>query len=1381
MRYAWIALCMIVLACGALAQQPNPVTNGGFEQVGPNGLPVDWSPVGDTVSITHDAHSGQNALLLDRNAAAIKASPETGLNRDWMPNSGKQGAMLAERKGAVRFWYKVPKAGPGAHLDFYMIAMSADPLENAGAMRVSYEVPEERYGDGQWHQGIVAYDFTDSPKCKWVHVAPRITGTDPAQWILDDIEYLPSAGALPSVDRFSLDEVKGHEGREAIVTVLMSNQGDKPLAGAAEIRLPEYLKSDDLASQPITGIAPKGNASLRWHVKGLRDREDKISLTVTGGMMPITRNLRLAPSLADVRLETKQFVLWPGKDTVVSLLVNNDGTVAATAIMASLKLPPEVEAIGATEGTIDLALPKTTTRLDFKVRAIKQSPSTMVAVSWDTGEKAKGQASAELVIGAPAPVSLVGTAVMPANVARVVCDSFEIIFPKNEFGYGIGWVYAKPGWQLVGAIPRLGRIVVKGREDHPVPLFASSFEARPTVVPLGMPQPAPAGTKVTGLTFHIDKRLLADARMTAPIDVTFASTGGSGLASVGRTITWQVSVPSTPAGSLLALDGPMMYVGEGSFGSDQDECLYPGLEWMESGEESSSALDISPTHPHRVRYVAHPHMVTIPMMAVRHEKLCAGLLWHSRTTWAAGANRPNLPADQSDTDRPSPVFASPDRFEGHASQVMGLFVPTVPAYVDPNTRVATKAWPAEGTGGPIKLIAAFYVNPDATSAMDVMNAWFDIYGIAPPRDLPHIAVDHKAAPVAGDARFRGYGPPEWLQQARRDGKWTEPTRDEWIQEIGWSSQAYLKTMWIEDKGGWISSKGGPALYETVGADPSFLYDCVLASRLTRDGDLRGQLQDRVAFLKRTHPGIVPLADDLNFNFGQPVRDLMNLTDHIAGVISSQPSDGGWKFHTRIEAGGVFKGMDYGRLGYEGEEAIGLTARNTFDILRCARMTGDAQMIAAGLKSLSYMDKFVVPRAAQVWEVPVHCPDILAGADACEAYLEAYRITGEKKYLDRAVYWEETGLPFIYQWDVDGFPFLRYGSIPVFGSSWFDCSWFGRPVQWNGLRWAYAALKLAEVDNTYPWRTLAEGVTISGMYQQGTGKDDLALWPDSIGATDASRSGWLFAPRMILTNVYKLMGYQPDPNTARVKAEGGTILINACGQVSGAKLDGKALRFTLEAAEPLATRIVVCGATEPETVKLDGQELPRRTSLDPGEVVGWMYHQWEGIIEISPGRPGRFEVEVSPVGFREVHLVSEAVTKIDFSFSDGDGGWRPLNDLTPFTFADGKLVTRSIGGDPYLVRTNCRVDGDSVARIHVRMSVSAGEKGEWYWTTTDGPDFAEDKTVKFAIQADGKMHDYLIDVGTNPMWRGKAITGVRLDPENGATGSDIQVDFVRGEK
>jgi len=51
------------------------------------------------------------------------------------------------------------------------------------------------------------------------------------------------------------------------------------------------------------------------------------------------------------------------------------------------------------------------------------------------------------------------------------------------------------------------------------------------------------------------------------------------------------------------------------------------------------------------------------------------------------------------------------------------------------------------------------------------------------------------------------------------------------------------------------------------------------------------------------------------------------------------------------------------------------------------MTGERKALEAGLKALKAMKKFNVPRAAQVWEIPVHTPDILAASDAIDANIE----------------------------------------------------------------------------------------------------------------------------------------------------------------------------------------------------------------------------------------------------------------------------------------------------------------------------------------------------------------------------------------------------------
>ena len=201
------------------------------------------------------------------------------------------------------------------------------------------------------------------------------------------------------------------------------------------------------------------------------------------------------------------------------------------------------------------------------------------------------------------------------------------------------------------------------------------------------------------------------------------------------------------------------------------------------------------------------------------------------------------------------------------------------------------------------------------------------------------------------------------------------------------------------------------------------------------------------------------------------------------------------------------------------------------------------------------------------------------------------------------------------------------------------------MQWNGLRWAFAALRLAEVDTTYPWRMLAAGVTVSGIYQQGDGEKDLALWPDSISAIDATKSGWIFAPRAILKNVYRLLGHEPEPLTTSVKFDGGTVLINACGAIDDAVAEGDTLRFKVIAPEPVPTRVVLCGLGQPQTVKVNGAELPSRDVLGPGEVVGWTYHVSYSILEISPGKPGEFQVEVSPARYRVCNLMPHEISKM----------------------------------------------------------------------------------------------------------------------------------------
>jgi hypothetical protein len=67
----------------------------------------------------------------------------------------------------------------------------------------------------------------------------------------------------------------------------------------------------------------------------------------------------------------------------------------------------------------------------------------------------------------------------------------------------------------------------------------------------------------------------------------------------------------------------------------------------------------------------------------------------------------------------------------------------------------------------------------------------------------------------------------------------------------------------------------------------------------------------------------------------------------------------------------------------------------------------------------------------------------------------------------------------------------------------------------------------------------------------------------------------------------------------------------------------------------------------------------------------------------------------------------------------------------------------------------------------------------FWTTSDSPTFDEAKAVKQPLVSDGQMHDYAVKLGDNPLWAGKRITGLRLDPGSGPAGVEVKIDAVRG--
>ncbi|MBC7329929.1 hypothetical protein H5T88_06165 [bacterium] len=1297
MRFSLLVLLIIILFSGF--SKGNPITNGGFEELNPQGFPQHWEPVGgpptSEIGVSTDAHSGKYSLLLHR----IKEVPseETGLNRAWKPFSGEQGSMLSELKGAISFWYKALSADKDAKLAFFVIPMSAKPLEDTGLPRQSYIVPQSHIGDGKWHKAVVTYDFSGKPKVKWVMLAPRIYGGRGA-WLIDDVEYMEKAGAVPAIKKLYIEEIKGKEGRECLVKAELQNIGDEIGDLTVSLELPSYLSTTDSLTQEVKSVGIKEfPTEVSWKVSGIRDREDVIRLSAKSKMgWEADAELKLAPSIK-AELQLGRSILSPGQNGGIYLILRNAGTAIAKDISSSISLSKNLNLLDAQQKRIDSLPPQSSARLSWQVKALRESIKEEAKVELSLqGEKREFKGS--LLIGASFPAYTPSfpqaNAIVKDGVAILSNEKLAILFPRSSFGYGIAEIRVKQGneWKSLARIPHLARLIF-------------SLKGKKTEMLIYTNAPKISRQKNEAqLLFSKQFKDEDGGNWRFELKLTLAK--GNDVFKADYTLTCNKDR------ELLLFEGPLLLAGEGSFGEGKEEALFPGLEWLVDGERSSSSLDISENHPDRIRYVPHPNKITIPLMSIYNKGLSVAVLWDAYQKW------------DGENDRPSAVFASPDWFEGRNAHIMGLFLPSVPQWVRENERLADKPYKL-AKGKSLKLTAWIYASGEAKDALSAMDKWFSLFGVPEPMTIP---------------------------------------RGNYLKEIEFSMNAYLKSLWIPEEEQWWTSKGAGPLLSGKGRPSSFLYDLYQGYLLSPSADVKRKCWEMIDFMRNKYR-IDIAGDDLGFTFNEPLRSVLGMGMQAISLLNQQWEDGSWRFYANRLGTGVFEGYDYRQLGPHNAVEVGTCAYNAYQILRYARMSGDQKLLQAGLKALEFMKRFNVPRAAQVWEVPVHTPDVLAASDAVDAYIEGYRATGNKEYLEEAKKWARRGLPFIYVWNEPKFPFMRYASIPVFGASLYEVSWFGRPVQWNGLRYAYALLKLWDYDQSFPWKKVAEGITRSAMYQQDEEGENIALWPDSIGAIKGDKAGWVFSPMLILKCVYKLLNRDSEPQTIKI----GDFRVNYRGKVRDASLRGKNLSFEIKLPSGEPGWVVIAGASKPQRVLVNGKE------------ASFEYDSNMGLVGVNLKASDSWqEVKVEGIEVKKVSVLPELRTRLEFEFAESLEGWWSQNDIADLEVRNGCLEGIATGGDPYMVRFGMDIDGNSCARIRIRMMTTAGGGAELYWATADSPNFAEDKTVKFPIISDGKYHEYVIDVGNHPLWKGKRITAIRIDPTGGAPDARFSIDYIRGE-
>ena len=1302
---ALLGVGLFVWPCSA----ENPVTNGSFERLDANGIADDWSPMGD-VSISSDTHSGKRALLLRRAADAERI---IGLNRRWIGGEGGGNAMLSERKGGFSFWYKIPAAAGSSRIEFVVIPMSDEPKE-VGGRRVIYALPVDHVGDGEWHTAAVAYDYTDLDDVKWIHVGARLRDAK-CSLLLDDIEWVDSIGPYPSIKSIRLITPLDAKPGERVVDVVIANVGDETLTNAkVSLTAPDGIAIKGESEIAAPALKPDTIGKVKFLIEGPGKDGDELVVTLRTVERVAKARLRLEARIVIEHVRPDRSVLTIGEETVVRIIARNKGT--AMGEIAAMLWPSSM----GLEVIMDSA-----TRMDIAPGASQESVCRLKAVTARSFERrffADTIPNSSSPILSPNPICEFTIVEPYASQPRTkklpnpwVGDDGALVWngaktrlwlPKTNFGYGVADLTRTVDgeFKTVARLSRLGRIVVQTKDggSQTEYLFADKARADGDVLVLTRDW-----TDNDGATWKFVWRFAPNPRFDDMIDVSASAT------------------PDRD-GQVLCFEAPMLRVGEGSFGGANDEAIFGGLEWLVEGEYSSSDLDIEEGHDHQVRYAPHPHMVTVPAMSLRRDGVTVGMLWDQKQTY------------HGDLDRPTAVFASPNRFEGQNNTLMGLFAPSMPEYVEMNEREAHTPL-AVAAGETVSLGCVFYCGGEESDVLSTFDRWLALYGVPEPSPYPH-----------GDSL---------------------------ADEAAFSAISLLDTGWMEDEQRWWSTKSPNPLRGKAVLPPSYLHDTVRCGELSSDPKIAERCRERVELVKSIAPNIIPVADDMGFDFRDGVSWLNGLRGAF-GPLGSMDDDGGWRYRDRVENGGVHKGKDYGLLGKEGETAVGLCAIKAYQLLRVGRMTNDPEAKEAGFKALAFIDQFRVPRAAQVWECPLHTPDILASADAVEAYVEAYEITGEKKYLDKAVYWARTGIPFIYTWDTPGHEYLRYATIPIFGATWFRGSWFARPVQWNGMRYAFAVWKLSRHDDTLPWTTIADGITRSAMWQQRTAEgEDIAMWPDFINALDLSYSeGLMFQPRRIMQMIHALNGNQPAPVTLRLGSGDRVICVNACAALDQGKWKDETISFRAEWQAPQTGYLCVLNIKRPKSVLRDRKPL---TELGELKGASWRYHEGLRALEIKTPNPGVHSYMIDGVRFEQAPIAPRRVGRMGFEFDRNAEGWTPAHDLADFGAGGGWLSMRTTGADPYLVRSALSVPTRGVKALRIRLRATGGDgMGEVFWQSNLAPSWSPERARKFAMPNDGKWHEVRVPLRGHPQWRG-TITALRLDPTT-APGARVDVDWIRGE-
>ncbi|MFN3651029.1 MAG: hypothetical protein ACK47B_15755 [Armatimonadota bacterium] len=508
------------------------------------------------------------------------------------------------------------------------------------------------------------------------------------------------------------------------------------------------------------------------------------------------------------------------------------------------------------------------------------------------------------------------------------------------------------------------------------------------------------------------------------------------------------------------------------------------------------------------------------------------------------------------TGAPAALLGTAPVRDAGAEYRMELFLPSIPDYVREDETTATQTYEVPA-GVPVRLQARIAVLREEEDPTAAVRTWADAY--------LHMGV-------------RKY-----------------PVPFERVREL--ARVSYLRTLWDPQVPGWLPAVGP----EPVRAEPSpsNVLALLIDAGLTEKDAVSAELRQRAEVVLDALQAQGPLDPVLAYRVGGVIPTLDAVYEAVRPLIREQLASGAWPLDVPVDDEPARS------------EEIGPIARRAVTVLRSAVLTGDSDAAGAGRRALEYMaGRFRVPRGGLPGEVPLQAADLLAAADAAEAFLLGYQVSGERRYVDEARYWADTGLPFVYLWGDPARPALKQAALPYMGSD--------EAMQWIGLRYALVLRALHDVRPDALHDYVSEGILSSAMHQMEKAGANAGLYPERWDVrTSAPEGAWL-NPEGVLALMYRLQRYNPQVSHLRLRTGADRMFVASGATILEGITTAQRLRLKLRWIRGEDTFTTITGVPE-RPIRIEINESPLRRfglpisreflpEVTEESQVGWYYDE-----------------------------------------------------------------------------------------------------------------------------------------------------------------------------